>query len=113
MNPGLAYLAGSVLLGVSGQMLFKAAALRGSGMVALWSWQTAVGCALYALSTILYLLSLQRIPISVAMPSVACGYVLVSLLGWWWWREPFAYGQLIGLVLILAGVGLLHHSAPR
>lgn len=113
MSVGPFCLAGSIILGVAGQMLFRAATTDGRGLAALLSWTAFGGCALYGLSTVLYLLALQRLPISLAMPTLACGYILVAVLGWWWWREPFAAVQLLGLLLIVVGVGLLHLPGMR
>jgi small multidrug resistance pump len=113
MHAGHLSLAGSIVLGVAGQMLFRLATTDGRGLAALLSWMALGGCALYACSTVLYLLALQRLPISLAMPTLACGYILVACLGWWWWREPFAAIQAAGLLLIVVGVGLLHLPGMR
>lgn len=113
MHAGHLCLAGSIVLGVAGQMLFRAATIKGGGLAALLSWTAFGGCALYAASTVLYLLALQRLPISLAMPTLACGYILVAVLGWVWWREPFAIVQLAGLLLIVLGVSLLHLPGMR
>lgn len=113
MHAGHLFLAGSIVLGVAGQLLFRLATAETRGLAALLSWTAFGGCALYGLSTVLYLLALQRLPISLAMPTLACGYILVAALGWWWWREPFALVQLAGLLLIVIGVGLLHLPGMR
>jgi undecaprenyl phosphate-alpha-L-ara4N flippase subunit ArnE len=113
MHAGHLCLAGSIILGVAGQMLFRAATAETRGLAALLSWTAFGGCALYGLSTVLYLLALQRLPISIAMPTLACGYILVAIFGWWRWHEPFAAVQAVGLVLIVLGVGLLHLPGMR
>jgi multidrug transporter EmrE-like cation transporter len=97
-------LASSVALGVGGQLFFKQAALSGHGLASLVSWTAGCGILLYGISTVLYLLALQKIPISIAMPSLALGYLLVSICGWTIWREPFSLVQLCGLLLIIIGV---------
>ncbi len=113
MHAGYFHLAGSIVLGVAGQMLFRLATLKGAGLTSLLSWSAFGGCVLYASSTVLYLLALQRLPLSLAMPTLACGYILVAVLGWWWWREPFSIVQVAGLLLIVIGVGLLHLPGMR
>jgi len=113
MHLGHLCLAGAIILGVAGQMLFRLATTEGRGLAALMTWTAFGGCALYGLSTVFYLLALQRLPISLAMPTLACGYILVAAMGWWWWREPFAVVQVVGLLLIVLGVGLLHLPGTR
>lgn len=113
MHAGHLCLAGSIVLGVAGQMLFRLATTDGRGLAALLTPAAAGGVALYGLSTVLYLLALQRLPISLAMPTLASGYILVAVLGWVLWREPFAVIQAVGLALIVLGVGLLHFPGMR
>lgn len=111
--PPHAHLTLAIALGVAGQLLFRHGTTQGGGLPGLLHWACLAGCLCYALSTVAYLLALQRIPISVAMPTLASGYILVAIAGWWWWREPFSPMHLLGILCIVAGVGLLHAPQGR
>lgn len=58
-------------------------------------------------SFLLWLRVLSVVPVGRAVPISAVAYVLVLLVGWFGFKEPFYSVQLFGSILILAGVGLL------
>lgn len=104
-------LAAAIVAGIGGQLLLKAGAV---GATALWDqllrWPTVAGLACYMGSALCYLVALQGIPVSVAFPSVAVGYVAIAVLGPLLWSEPFGATQMAGIALICAGVLLLHRG---
>jgi drug/metabolite transporter (DMT)-like permease len=69
---------------------------------------TIGGLALYGMAAFFYVVALRAIPVSVAFPSVALSYVLVALLGNLWFGEPLGMAHLAGILLIVAGVAMLH-----
>lgn len=102
-------LLGGVLVGVVGQILLKTGAQRSGDMMAQFlDPYTIVGFAVYALAAILYIVSLKRIPLSVAFPSVSLSYVVVAVAAHFLWQEPLGLPQFGGVALISGGILLLH-----
>lgn len=112
MMPYYLSLAAGILLGVAAQVLLKVGATgEGNLMTQLFRPQTIVGLALYGFAAFFYIIALRKIPVSVAFPSVSLSYALLAVLGHVWLREPLGLVQITAIVLIMAGVALLHHNA--
>jgi small multidrug resistance pump len=102
-------LAGAIALGAGGQVLLKAGTIETADVMSqLLRPATLVGLLLYGLAAFAYILALRRLPLSIAFPTAATSYAVVALLGHWLWQEPFGWAQIAGLVLISAGVLLIH-----
>ncbi len=104
-------LAGAILLGIAGQLVLKAGAVGAPSLVAqLLNPMTWFGLVIYGFAAIAYIVALNRIPVSVAFPSVAASYAVVAVLAHLLWHEPFGWPQLGGIALIGGGILLIHHS---
>jgi small multidrug resistance pump len=102
-------LAVAILLGIAGQIVLKSAAIGAPTLVAqLLNPLTVVGLAIYAAAAIGYIIALNKIPVSIAFPSVAASYVVVAVLAHLLWNEPLGLPQWGGIVLIGAGIILIH-----
>jgi multidrug transporter EmrE-like cation transporter len=98
---GRALLAAYVLTATFGLYRMKAAAeIASLGFLA--------GALCYALSFVLWILILLRMPLSVAFPLVT-GLVIVAtqLSAALWLNEPLTWWKAAGVVLIISGIGLL------
>lgn len=102
-------LALGIIIGLAAQLILKRGAIGDGSIVAqfLNPW-TIGGLALYGLAAFFYVLALRKIPVSIAFPSVALSYVLVALLGNFWFGEPLGIAHFAGILLIVAGVALLY-----
>jgi len=110
ISPYYLALAGTICVGVGAQTLFKIGATGAeSTMVQLLRASTIVGLLLYLVSAILYVIALRQMSISTAFPTVSLGYVLIAAIDYFFFKEPVGLLQLGGLILIMAGVALLHH----
>ena len=67
----------------------------------------AVSLGLLGLAMLIWLSVLQRVPVGVAYPMLSINFILVTLAGRWFWRETISRRQGLGIVLIVAGVGLM------
>ena len=71
---------------------------------------TILGLGIYGCAGIAYVVALNKIPVSVAFPSVAASYAIVALLAHFLWNEPLGWPQLGGIALIAGGIVLIHHG---
>jgi multidrug transporter EmrE-like cation transporter len=110
MSLAWASLAAAILTSLVGQVLLKAGAdgMSGQGLlVQLLRWQTVLGIGFYGAGALLYIIALRKIPMSVALPSTAASYIVIALIGWWFFQEPLGAQKLAAILLIATGVVLL------
>jgi undecaprenyl phosphate-alpha-L-ara4N flippase subunit ArnE len=111
MSTTLAYLslAAGILLGIAGQIVLKTAAVVAPSLAAqLTNPLTVVGLGIYGVGGVAYVVALNKIPVSIAFPSVAASYAIVAVLAHFLWNEPFGWPQIGGILLIGGGILLLH-----
>lgn len=77
-------------------------------LVNVWFWATMI---LYAVATLLWISILQKIPLSLAYPFTALGFVLIPLVGWFFFQEVITWSYVLGGALILAGLGVIMMQA--
>jgi drug/metabolite transporter (DMT)-like permease len=103
-------LATGIVLGVAGQFLLKLGA-KGrddSILLQLLSPASIIGLGLYFVAAVTYMYALRKIPVSVAMPSVALSYPLVALIGVFALGEHVGPMRMAGIVLVVIGVMLIN-----
>jgi small multidrug resistance pump len=113
MSTTVAYLAlaAAILLGIAGQIALKSAAIGSPSLaVQLFNPMTLAGLVIYGLASIAYIAALNRIPVSIAFPSVAASYVIIAVLAHVLWNEPLGWQQLGGIALIGGGIILIHQT---
>lgn len=100
----------AVSLGAAGQICLKLGVnqLGGGGLMGalrgIFTPYVFTGFVLYALSSVIYLMALQKLDLSYAYPFVALSFVMVTLLSWRLLGETLPLLRMVGLVLIMAGV---------
>ena len=107
MSTYWALLALAIATSMGGQTLLKAGSGQPDVMAQLLDFRTLIGLCLYGGAAILYLLSLRRIPMSVALPCTAVSYVAAMLIGHYAFAEPLGLMHLGAMALICSGVVLL------
>ena len=107
----IAALLGFVLLLSGGQLLFKKAAISVPAVdwvsaliplaknVCVWS-----ALLLYGVAVVLWIVILQKIPLSTAYPFTALCFIIVPLAATLFFQEPYSLKTLAAAVLILGGV---------
>ena len=68
------------------------------------------GMACYAVSLVVWILGLSRVPVSVAYPMLSVGYVLNALAAWYLFGESLNAQKLVGVGFIILGVILVTRS---
>lgn len=98
----------SILLNACAQIFLKGlSGLGGLNWDLLRSWQLYATAACYATSILTWFLALRELPLNLAYPLQAGGYVLVSILAWLVFGEQLSLLGWISLALIICGVSLL------
>lgn len=109
MKIGAIFFALLAVIGISaGQIFFKLAASELQKSNTLISWVTnfhlIAALSIYAVATVLWVLTLQKTALNVAYAIMGLAFVLVPLASSQWLGEKLTKGVLIGGVLILAGI---------
>jgi drug/metabolite transporter (DMT)-like permease len=81
---------------------------RGLGLVAVPSFWGALGA--YALSIVVWIVVLSRLPVSQAYPLLSLGYVLNIPLAWWLLGETPSVQRILGVGIIVVGVVFVARS---
>ncbi|MGG7649546.1 SMR family transporter [Pseudomonas sp. ES4] len=77
-------------------------------LTALTNWPFWLGLGLYGMAFLLYAAALARLPLNVAHPVLTAGAVAtVALSSILFFREPFHWTTAVGVLLVIAGVGLI------
>jgi small multidrug resistance pump len=103
-------LSAAICSSLVGQVFLKSGAesLNGAGFIEqMLRWQTLVGLCFYGAGAMLYIAALRKIPMSVALPCTAASYVVIALIGWWFFGETLGTQKLAAIGLIAAGVIVL------
>ena len=62
------------------------------------------GMACYAVSLVIWIMALSRVPVSIAYPMLSIGYVINAFVAWQWFGEPLSAQKLLGIGFIVVGV---------
>ena len=62
----------------------------------------------YFVGAIMWLFILQKLPLSLAYPTLALNYVTVAAASWIFFHEPMTIGKTMAYALIVGGVVLLY-----
>ena len=68
------------------------------------------GVSCYAVSLVVWILGLSRVPVSVAYPMLSVGSVINALAAWWLFGESVTAQKLVGIGFIVVGVWLVARS---
>jgi drug/metabolite transporter (DMT)-like permease len=104
-------LIGYALLLSLGQFLFKMAAMRAQtitdfhsiALLALNPFAIAA-MALYGVAAVAWVTLLQKVPLALAYPFVAVGFITIPLFSWLIFNEPLTLRYCFGVGLILVGL---------
>ena len=96
-----------------GQILFKVGLQKIGGVNLTNAWKAlfvpsvTVAITLYALSTLVWLTILSRMPLSVAYPMQSIAYIFSMIAAAIFFHEPVSIVKWIGGVVIMVGVILI------
>ncbi len=81
--------------------------LVASSLRALANPSVLAGVGLLVIFFVAHMIVLSWADLSYVLPMTAVGYILVTLLGWWWLGETVTPVRWLGTVVITAGVILV------
>lgn len=108
-----------VLLNASAQLLLKAGTnavghfefhmnnLVPVGLKIAFQPYIITGMVCYAVSLVVWIMALSRVPVSVAYPMLSIGYVINAVIAYYWFGEPLAMQKMLGIGFIVVGVVLV------
>lgn len=99
----------AIIIGVFGQIFLKIGSLaiansKPDSINYFLNYNIWFGLFLYGTSTIFYIIALQKIPLSIAYPTIALGYIFVILFSAVIFKEKIIISQMFGVLLIMLGV---------
>ncbi len=107
----------SIVLGATGQFLFRLGMLHYGKVTATGIWEQLgsiiltpaifLGFSCFGVSSILWLVVISRWELSFAYPLVALGYLLAILYGTLLLHETLTLPKIVGSILILGGISVL------
>jgi multidrug transporter EmrE-like cation transporter len=101
-----------VLLNAAAQLLLKAGTnAMPLGLRLALEPHILGGLACYAVSVVVWVIALSRVPVSIAYPMLSIGYVINALAAWYLFGESLTAQKLVGIGFIVAGVYLVTRSA--
>ena len=68
------------------------------------------GMACYAISLVVWIMALSRVPVSLAYPMLSIGYVVNAVVAYYWLGEPLDMQKMLGIGFIVIGVVLVAKS---
>lgn len=68
------------------------------------------GMTCYAISLVVWIMALSRVPVSIAYPMLSIGYLINAIAAWAWLNEPLGAQKLLGIGFIILGVWLIARS---
>ncbi len=68
------------------------------------------GVACYAVSLVIWIMALSRVPVSIAYPMLSIGYLINALVAWHWLGEALTTQKMLGISFIIVGVVLITKS---
>ena len=68
------------------------------------------GMACYAVSVVVWIMALSRVPVSIAYPMLSIGYVVNAVIAHYWFGEVLVLQKLLGIGFIIIGLLLVANS---
>jgi multidrug transporter EmrE-like cation transporter len=93
-----------------GQFDFHASNIVPIGMKLAFQPYILSGMACYAISLVIWIMALSRVPVSLAYPMLSIGYAINAFVAWHWFGEALNAQKLLGIGFIILGVILVTRS---
>lgn len=79
-----------------------------AALMKLWlvatDWWVITGIFLHVIALAVWLLALERFDVTFAYPFLALGYVIVSMLAYFWLGEQISLQRALGMIIVVFGL---------
>ena len=93
-----------------GHFEFSAENILPIGLKLATEWHIVVALCCYALSVVIWILALSRVPVSIAFPMLSMAYVVNAIAAWYLLGEAFNPTRLVGMGVIILGVIIISRA---
>lgn len=93
-----------------GHFEFSAENILPVGIKLATEWHIIVALGCYAVSVVVWILALSRVPVSIAFPMLSMAYVVNAIAAWYLLGEAFNPVKLIGMGVIILGVIIISRA---
>jgi drug/metabolite transporter (DMT)-like permease len=93
-----------------GHFEFSAANILPIGWRLATEWHIVAALFCYALSVVIWILALSRVPVSIAFPMLSMAYVVNAVAAWYLLGEAFNPTKLVGMGVIILGVIIISRA---
>ena len=73
-------------------------------------WHIVLALFCYALSVIIWILALSRVPVSIAFPLLSMAYIVTAVAAWYLLGEALSLTKVAGIVVIILGVIIISRA---
>ena len=80
------------------------------GLKLATEWHIAAALFCYALSVVVWILALSRVPVSIAFPLLSMAYIVTAVAAWYLLGEPLSMTKLVGIGVIIPGVIIISRA---
>ena len=93
-----------------GHFEFSAENILPIGWKLATEWHIVVALFCYALSVIVWILALSRVPVSIAFPMLSMAYIVTAMAAWYLLGETLSVTKLLGIGVIILGVIIISRA---
>ena len=93
-----------------GYFEFNMANIVPVGMKLATEWHIVLALFCYALSVIIWILALSRVPVSIAFPLLSMAYIVTAVAAWYLLGEALSLTKVAGIVVIILGVIIISRA---
>ena len=80
------------------------------GLKLATEWHIVGALFCYALSVVVWILALSRVPVSIAFPMLSMAYVVNAVAAWYLLDEAFNPTKMVGIGVIILGVVIISRA---
>jgi len=73
-------------------------------------WHIVAALFCYALSVVIWILALSRVPVSIAFPLLSMAYIVTAVAAWYLLGETLSLTKLAGIGVIILGVVIISRA---
>ena len=95
---------------VIGHFEFSVENILPIGLKLATEWHIVVALGCYALSVIIWILALSRVPVSIAFPLLSMAYIVTAVAAWYLLGEALSLTKVAGIIVIILGVIIISRA---